>query len=247
MSKTRKVKKVTAGACTYMVGYNQAFPSDSPKVRAAKAKTSSQAQIKMNFKKSCEKLELLLYCNFTEQDYFVTLTYDGEYLPSRKMYADSNVHYFFARLRASRKRRGEPLNYIYVTEGLHGDKRVHHHAIINAAGSYEEVASEIRACWKYGNVADIEHLDMSDAERLAKYLTKEPREYGNYKKSVNSWTPSRGLKRPVTEYYFTETNKGLFAPPGAHILKSEYKKENEFGTYTYLKYLMPDSGTQIGQ
>ena len=62
--------------------------------------------------------------------------------------------------RCQRKREGGALKYVYVTEGKHGDKRYHHHLVINASGAAD--LETICSLWKYGDIVDVERI----ADRL---------------------------------------------------------------------------------
>lgn len=245
MPRTRKVKRVEAGQLVKITTYTQVFPQDQPEHRAAKAKATSAARQRINDKFSYEKLEERLYANFTSADYVVTLTYDEQHQLTKWKYIRAAMANFLKRLRYDRGKRGEALRYIYVTEGLHGDKRVHHHMVINAPGAGVDILEEIKACWREGAVTKAERLDMLSLGALSKYLTKENVENGRAFKGSRSWIASRNLKVPKVTYEFNDIAKVPFAPPGAHVIASEsMKTENGFGSYTYLKYILAEDHPQ---
>lgn len=70
MSKTKRLKTVTAGRLVFAVCYTQARPNDGPKARAAKSKCSSLARQKLNFRYAWQDLWLLLATNFHRGDLF---------------------------------------------------------------------------------------------------------------------------------------------------------------------------------
>lgn len=112
------IRTVEAGRYVRAVRYKRALPSDRPAVRAAKAKTTSQAQAFVNCKNAAEKLNDLLCCNFDRKDaYFVTLTFDTEHLPESRSAARKRVTAYLRRLKSDFKRRETPLYYVYIIEG----------------------------------------------------------------------------------------------------------------------------------
>lgn len=244
MPKTRKVKRIDAGPMTRIITYTQVFPREKPEQRAAKEKATDAAHQRMNDKYSYEKLEERLYCNFTSADYVVTLTYDDAHQLTRWKYIRATINRFLKRLRYARKKRGEDLRYIYVTEGLHGDHRAHHHIVLNAPGPGIDIMEELRACWHEGSVIKAERLEMLSLGALSKYLTKEPVEKGRAFKGNRAWNASRNLKAPTVTYDFVDIGKIPFAPPGAHVVVAEsVKTENGFGSFTHLKYIRTQDET----
>lgn len=232
MGRTKKKKTVKSGPLVEVVCYSQAFPRDTKQERAIKTKSSSEARKRLNDIASWKKLERLICCNFLHGCYFVTLTYsDKRYIASERI-AKDDVRQFIKRVRYHRKQEGDALSYIYVTEGKHGDHRLHHHLILNKASG--DLLQELCALWPYGGV-DIEgEIDVEFVANLSKYLTKERVHDG-----ARAWTASRGLKRPMETSEFVNDRYANLAPPGAYIIESTSSVENSFGRYTYLKYLEP--------
>lgn len=231
MAKRRKV--IRAGRTVFAVVYSVVHPSDTDEARAAKTKCSTAARQRMNMKRAWQKLELELCANFVLSDLHVTLTYDDVHLPADRPGAVKYVKKFLRDLRKARRLTGCDLKYIYVTEGLHGDKRLHHHMILNGTGRDLEV---LQSLWPHGNI-NLERIDARDYVALAQYLTKEPREHGS-PNGMRSWTPSRNLKKPEVESGWVPEDVTLCAPPGAIVLDSD-SMVNQWGEYKYLKYLLP--------
>ena len=71
---------------------------------------------------------LLHVAAFSNKDLFVTLTYRDKSLPSTRKEAVKLLRQFFKNLRKYRNARNLLTKYIYVTEELHGEKRLHHHS-----------------------------------------------------------------------------------------------------------------------
>jgi len=247
MRKTKRLTKVTAGRLVFCVCYTQAMPSDSAKTRAEKTKCSSAARKRLNFVHSYEKLQLWLASNFTRSDLYVTLSYSDECLPPGRKAADKVLAKFLRRLGACRKAAGEELKYIKCTQELmdDGSRRLHHHLVINA-GDERRDFDLIRSLWEHGDNIDIslvcnsEHYLHDDFLELAMYLARE-RSPDSPLTSVGrrSWSGSRNLKRWTRESEMVDESATVVAPPGAFILDSD-EKQNEFGYFKFLKYLLPE-------
>ena len=231
------LRTVEAGRLRYAVLYDRYSPADPPRARAEKQRASSAARQALNMRTSCQRLECLLFANFGRDDSLVTLTYDEEHLPEARDGAVKQVKKFIRALRDHRKARGQPLHYIYVTEDKHGDGRIHHHMVVNGTGQDMEV---IRTIWPNG-LALLQNLRPREFPALARYLTKEPREYGRVDVGARNWSASRGLAKAVAPPAETVPDiLTLQAPPGAYILENEGTTVNEYGNYQYIKYLMQD-------
>lgn len=231
----KRKKIIRAGRLCLASVYTVPQVNDHPHVRAAKMRCSSEARKRMNIKRAARKLELLIAANFAPGDLFVTLTYDDEHLPTDRQAAVKRLRKFLRQLKAARKRRGQETPYIYVTEGLHGDGRVHHHLILRAVGGDLE---EIQSLWPCGLI-ELDGLGaVSEFCALAEYLTKEPRD-GLRGNGDRCWTPSLGLQRPIEENTPVDDDLTLAAPPGAIVLESDGMR-NEWGEFAYIKYILPE-------
>jgi hypothetical protein len=223
-----------------MVAYTVPMAGDSPRVRRQKQKASSAAREMLNARYSYSKLERTLSANFDDGDLFVTLTYDDDHLPPNRDMAVRKVRSYLSKLRKRRKEKGQPLKYIYVTEGNYPGGRLHHHLVLNGTG---DDAEDLRDLWIYGDsvkFATLKFTATDTYEDLASYLTKEPREHGHPEVGERTWTPSLGLTKPeepppeIVPDYVT-----LTPPPGAIWASMEGPKRNGFGEYVWLKYLLP--------
>lgn len=225
---------ITAGKLVKTVVYTVPHPRDSEHGRAAKSQITSAAQRALNFRTAQGRLEMVLAGNFGPRDLFCTLTYRDEDLPGRLEGAKDCVRKFIKLLRAQRKRNGASLKYVYVTEGKHGDKRYHHHLVINATGPDDLEA--ICSLWRYGDIVDVERIDDRPYIDVARYITKEAVE--GKPVGAQMWTPSRNLEKPTVESMFIDENETIQPPPGAFVMEKE-EKQNEFGNFIYLKYQLP--------
>ena len=228
MKKRKRV--IRAGNLVFATISTPPAPNDPEHIRAAKTRATTAARRALNLKAACRRLEMLLAANFTSHDFHLTLTYRDADLPATRAEAVKRVRKFFAMLREYRKARGLPLKYVYVTEGLHGDKRYHHHIVLNAtAGDYELV----RSLWIWGDQIDFEPIAAREYEELARYITKEAHE--GRPNGAQLWTTSRGLTKPTIETSWVDDNETLVPPAGCYVIERE-ERQNEFAGYSYLKY-----------
>ena len=232
----QRLKRIQAGRLVRQVLWSASFPNDTPKARAEKAKCSSAARQAINDRYSWEKLKMVLAANFGYNDIVATLTYDDAHLPPNTTEARKRLKRFLASLREHRRYRGQDLAYVYNIETLHGDGRIHHHIVLNGTGQDYEL---LRSLWVYGTDLEFSRIETWGYEELAKYLTKEPREYGRSCVGERTWVGSRGLKRPeVQPTEWVSADVRLEPPVNAHVLRSQSFR-NEWGSFSYLEYLLP--------
>lgn len=235
-----------------MVGvcYTQALASDTPRARAEKSKCSTAARRKINFRCAYQKLRLQLAANFRPGDLYVTLGYDDEHLPTNRKAAKKVIQRYFDRLRKCRGSAGQELKYVYVTHELQkdGGRRLHHHIIINATDSRRDYEM-IRSLWRCGTNIEIQPIGQTeyyvhdDFLELAQYLLHERNPDAPFTVAGDrGWNPSRNLKKPVEKSELVDENVTITAPPGAFILDTDHK-QNEYGSYDYIVYLLPDRPT----
>lgn len=234
--KSKRLTQIKAGRLITAVLYTQATAADELRVRQAKQKVSTEARQRLNLRASWQKLEAVLAANFDREDLFVTLTYRDEDLPGSREQAVRCLCAFLRELRAARALRGERLLYVKNVEHLKDDGsegRWHHHVVINATGNDCE---ELRSLWaRYGDNVDVQLLlgDGWDYEARARYMCKERQPVGK-----QAWTPSRGLRRPERYSELVDDSLTLAPPPGATVIETQ-TVDNGWGSYVYLKYLLP--------
>ncbi len=233
---SKVLRELRAGRLGYAVLYSQSSIADPPRARAEKSKATTEARQKINLRTSWQRLELTLHSNFGRDDFLVTLTYDDAHLPSDRAEAVKRVKKFLTQVRTIRRKRGQELKYIYVTEDKHGEGRLHHHLVINGTG---RDLDELRALWPDGHV-HIQNLRPRDFGYLARYLTKEPREYGK-RLGAKTWSCSQNLQKPEKpKAEVVPDLMTLAVPPNADPLESSggEVRLGEFGTYSYIKYIL---------
>ena len=179
--------------------------------------------------------------NFEKKALVLTYTYDDNHLPKDKKAGDKSFQKHVRKLRAARKLRGDALIYVYNTEGFHEkrnngpleedgyleDRRIHHHVVINSTGAND--LEEIRSLWHGGGYIRVEPLDIHYYRELAKYLTKEAREFGRPKPGSRTWRGSRNLKRPEVEYIEIPSDSVTLAPPYGAVDYEQFSEKNPYG------------------
>lgn len=237
----QRYKKIEAGRLVREVLWSASFPSDSSKAKAEKAKCSTAARQATNDRYSWQKLKQVLAANFTYTDLVVTLTYDDDHLPRNVVAARKCLKQFLAALRSHRRARDQEVKYVYCIETVHGDGRIHHHMVLNGTGTDYDL---IRSLWVYGTDLEFSAVDAWGFEELAKYLTKEPREYGRNCVGERTWVGSRNLVPPtVHPTEWVPANVRLSPPPNAYVLHTS-AFTNEWGSFAYIEYMMPEPPKQ---
>jgi len=262
----RAIKHIKAGLLhVEVIG---TVPEASPgRRRSGRCRPTSAAQQFYNNKCSWRELELKLAANFGRGDQVYTTTYDDAHLPAGKKEAERILRKLIRKLRDVRRKRGEELRYIYVTEGFHGkseddymgpprepsvsgsrvergrseaderglcrrgleDRRLHHHIVFNGVGPGD--LEEIQSLWTSigGGYVRAEPVDVHYYRELAKYLTKEAREFGRAKPGERTWRGSRNLRKYEVEYIDIPSDSvTLSAPPGA-VDYVQFSERNPFG------------------
>ena len=228
----KRKKVITAGRVVWSYIYSVPKPQDKGKVRASKMQCSSKARQQMNHRRATGQLEMLLNANFTEKDLKCELTYREKDLPS---YDESKkcIDKFIRLLRAVRKKRGDILKYIYVTEHKHA--RIHHHLVINGTSAND--LEEIKNLWAYGDIVQVDYLwDTGEYSGLANYLTKENKE----DKSIYSrrYNCSLNLTKPTIESRIASSDESITVPAGCYSC-DDLSMKTEYGEYQYIKYILP--------
>lgn len=222
--------------------------------RARKEKASRAAQRNLNDKNAKKKLVRLINANFTEQDIWLTVTYDKNHLPASPEEAKRNMQNYIRRLaHAQKKNGGAPLKFIYVTEYEDGRKRIHHHAIINFTD--RDMAEKL---WQGGARTQARRLqpDEFGLTGLAQYITKDPKGNKRYVCSKNLAKPlvtiaekkmTRSRARKIAENenaapeIFTKIYKG-YSFTDIKTFYSEYAS----GAYIYVRMRKAPSKTTKG-
>ena len=228
--KTKKI--IVAGMLVQECVYSRAAGRESPKIRAAKRRASTEAQARMNAKYSWQRLEMMLAANFFPGDLVITLTYDDEHLPETRARANEKLKRFRRTLADLRHDRGEHLVMIWTTENKSDGGRWHHHCVINSTG---EDYSEILRLWVWGADVQIEPLKVSkekNYESLARYMCKEARE----RPGLRSWSCTRSCRKPEVETFPVPDDTDVRVPEDATLI-ADAAVRTEYGEFHFIKYL----------
>ena len=124
---------------------------------------------------------------------------------------------------------GSAANRHFAGDGLLEDRRLHHHVVLNSIGPGD--FEEIRSLWEAvgGGYIRAEPVDVHYYRELAKYLTKEAREFGRARPGERSWRASRNLAPYEVEYIEIPSDSvTLSAPPGA-VDYVQFTERNPYG------------------
>lgn len=210
----------------------------SPGPRRKRQRPTPEEMEKANQKKKERKAQLLLMANFTEHDYYATLTYRKEERPENMEQCRRQFRRFIERVRTAYRRAGYELKWIRnIEQGSRGAWHVH--LIVNRVPGGDVI---LREAWEYGGV----HIDLMYTEggfrKLAKYITKTSREEGGTLKE-SSYSTSRNLIRPQPKRKEmsgrTFREKKIHVPKG-YVLDKEsvYEGTNIFTGYPYRYYTL---------
>lgn len=182
----REIKTVTGDFARVQI-----FPVRSYQYgRKRKMKPTGATMQKLNRERRARLLSDLVNLNFTKQDHQLKL----DYTAFRKQHGRNpepdevlrEIRNFMRRLKRAYAKRGVELKYIYCSEiGARGHIS-HHHVIINAGLSFEE----IRGLWRAGGIWMRKlYFDRKGCYDLAGYFVKS-------KYTYRSYTASKNLRRP---------------------------------------------------
>ena len=228
--KTKKI--IVAGALVREVIYSRAGARETPTVRQAKRRTSSEAQQRLNARYSWEKLELMLAANFLPRDLVVTLTFDDGHLPATRAEAAARLKKFRSELARIRTAAGQEMRMIWTIENKSGDGRWHVHLVVNQTG---DDFREILQCWPNGGNTEIRRLRVDkqkNYESLARYMCKEARE----RSGLRSWSYTRSCRHPEIETFPVPDDTRIEVPEDATVILQEQKR-TEWTEFEFVKYL----------
>lgn len=224
-----ETKTITSGIVREVEIYPTFLKRDVPE--EWKIQKCKKAQQNLNDKNARKYFVRKLNTNFGAKDYYITLTYTNENLPTDHTQAKKNLQNYFRRLNrlyvkkqkaaGVTKSKIKKIKYMAVTEHVEGPKgiRCHHHLVMNAVLDMKEVEE----AWKLGRRNNIRLLDPDELwlTGLATYLTKDP-------KGKKRWTCSKNLKEPkITKNGSKFTKKKINKMINNHnLIRDEIEKNN---------------------
>ncbi len=153
--------------------------------RGIRKRVTSEAQKKVNERRSRKDKERIIKANFERGDLWLTFTYTKEKKPADMDQAKLDRKNLLDKMRKKFRKEGIEFKYICVTEiGERGG--VHHHMILKKADS--AIAAE---CWLKGGV-HIKHIYSDNLSELAEYMSGGDDKHG----VVENWSRSRNLIVP---------------------------------------------------
>lgn len=186
-----------------------------------------------------DRLELRLALYGFEGSHY-TLTFDDANLPRDFAGVRKAFRAFAGRIK--RWQKGQPFDYIYCIEGLHGDHRYHIHTVFRDS---DFSPAEIRYLWKYGEVDDEPVLRKEGGyRRLAVYFNKERTDGYWIPIGRHPWSCSRSLSQAIPPPERWMDDSGVIEIPDDVIWARRGDGNNDFGSYYYGSYILPKS--QIG-
>lgn len=242
----KQLKRWAGGPLQLLILYDRVNRYDSPKVRAAKSKASSEAQKRMNLKNALRMVEMRLAKNFPTagSGRVYTLTYDDAHHPDdadpkacrKKVLRDKDT--FLKNLRKERAAAGLPApraaGCIEVLTSEHN--RWHIHICIDATGNDDDM---VRRCWKKGSDIEVRPLRVDkekNHETLARYMTKEMRELQDRccSPGAHVWFFTRNCDKVEVDTAIVPDDYALTVPASCEVIES-YKHKTEFAEYEILK------------
>ena len=181
-------------------------------------KDNSRAQKNLNDKNARKYVERLINVNFSDEDIWITLTYDDAHLPLDGDIdaAVKNMQNYIKRVNYQRKKRGLPkAKYVYVTEyNEDAQIRWHHHLVMDGALDMDTVEK----CWGQSSRNEVRRLqkDENGFSGMANYIVKEKKRI----RSERRWNSSKGLMAPdikVVHSKQPEKGKGSYKKIGKYV------------------------------
>lgn len=185
--------------------------------RKKREKPTEESTARANERAAERRLYRLLVANFTDDDYFITLTYKKELRPDAEG-SKAILKRFFERMRKTYKKAGIDLKYIATTEW--NGKSIHHHIVINGMVGFAKLLREL---WAYGGVHLTPLYKGQDYQGLAEYMIKETKETFRDKGNPyrQRYTCSRNLEKPTEETRIIKASSWREVPNVPPALKAE--------------------------
>ena len=209
----------------------------NPNQRRRAISVSLEDKKRANLKTSYEKLLMLVCANFAPGDWWVTLTYTDDFLPSNREESRKYWRKFMRWYRRYRKDNKEPLLYVYCTQRTTSDggRRLHHHMILRHEDDQD--LERLDSLWTFGHVHTRKLKDWDDILAKVHYMCREPRELGVCVPGEQMWTASRGLYRPKFEYTIIDNDAIDISVPAGCTSLSDPVQLPGYGGYKTILYV----------
>lgn len=209
-------RTVTAGPFQASSIYTRTFEQERrcKEPRGRKKKVSKISQQNWNDRRRKRKAEFLIYENFKSGDYYLTLTYNNEFLPNDLKRAAADQRNMLGKLDRLYKKAGIELKYIWFTsyqmdESEDYIQRIHHHVLVNALPKVSGMGrDEVEHCWSRGGGKKAKSLGRTEGQliqggsegikKVAVYLTNQEKwKNHRWKRGQKRWSRSQNLKEPT--------------------------------------------------
>lgn len=237
-----QLKKIRAGNILVIKKYH-CFKCPAPGTKRCKKKDiTPEAKRKLNISDAVDRLYYRLCANFTENDLYITLKYDGEVnkaIACEQMKED--VRKFIRILRTEYKKQGKVLKYA-LAFGISGNKVRHAHMVVKKINQ-KLISSSWRKATSHAGRITFEYLWSGyDYKGLAEYFVKNGISAVEYAPEVfhHFFECSRNMDKPVITVTTIESTKTFRKKPKSdsdyEII--EVKEGCDFYGYPYIKYIM---------
>ena len=173
-----------------------------------------EAQRNLNNKNAVKECQRLILENFTNDDIWLTLTYEDGQEPGDWQAAIKNMSNYIRRINYQRKKRELPkARYLYITEhDPDASIRWHHHLVMD--GLLDRDICE--KAWKKSRRVQSRRLeeDQYGLVGMANYITKDKHRAKNEKR----WNCSTGLRQPRIKKVHSKRKGGV----GRYVPISKY-------------------------
>lgn len=163
--------------------------------RKARSRASPPKIKNLNDSYSRKHFRWLFFNNFTEGDYFVTLTFDNEYLSKGVPDCKREFANYIRRLKRLYIKKELLLRHLYVIEGASDGSRFHYHLIVNSENG-RITRDEVEQLWKCAKRTNVKRLQYDDDGTFASLVNYLMKSQDSKKKWERSWNCSQNLKRP---------------------------------------------------
>ena len=210
---------------------------DSPYERVEKNRILRPPRDSSVCRTRVDRLELRLAL-FGFEGTCYTLTFDEDSVPEKFRDMRKAWRAFLGRMN---RQKGQPFDYVYRFEGLHGDHRYHIHMTLRYSDFPPEV---VRHLWKCGGVDDEPLLrgPYDSYRRMAKYYTKERTDGLTFPVGCRpcNWSRSLTAMLPPAEKWMDAS--GFIEIPDQARVSGRSTVENAFGSYQYAWYIERKKG-----
>lgn len=240
-----QIKTVDAGKVRCKKYYHSWRYKPKGSTRQKREKPTPEAMKKVNEAHAVEKLYFKMCANFTSDDFYLTLKYDGvvnKSISSQQLKKDKEK--FLRLLRAKYRKDGKELKFI-ICYGISANRVRHLHAVVSGGD-----IGEIRDCWHRtsnhaGRVTAEPLWKNYEYKGLAEYFIKNGKEAAEFdsEQFTQLYSCSRNLNKPV-ENVKTVLRSGTFrknepkVDEGYYLVKDSVEKGVDCFGFVFFKYTM---------